>query len=91
MPCLASIFALMFPRVMIVILWFMTDWFHGVFQSFLWPILGVLFAPFATLWYGVVFHNFQGEWNIASIAGMVVALAFDFGMIGSSARKRKKR
>jgi len=91
MPCLPTILSLLFPRLMIVILWLVTDWFKGVFDSLVWPILGFLFAPLGTLWFGAVHNYYHGEWNTLQIIVMVIALGFDFGFLGNSARNRKKR
>ena len=91
MPCLPTIIGLLFPRFMIVILYFFTDWFRGVFDTMLWPILGFLFAPLGTLWYAGVFHFYQGDWSTFNIIVMVIALGFDFGFLGSSAKKKKRK
>ena len=54
MPCLAVLFALAVPRLLILILWFFTNWFRGMFHNLLWPILGFFFLPTTTLWYSAV-------------------------------------
>jgi len=45
MPCLFALLALLAPRIVIVVLWFFTTWFRGVFDNLLWPILGFIFLP----------------------------------------------
>lgn len=77
MPCLLAMLALVTPRVVIVILWLLTDWFTGMFGTVLWPILGLCFLPTTLLWYSVVQHWFGGEWGLWPIVGLVVALAID--------------
>lgn len=77
MPCLLVLLALAVPRAVIVGLWFLSDWFSGVFGSLLWPVLGFLFLPTTLLWYSVVQHWFGGEWGLWPIVGLVVALAID--------------
>ena len=44
MPCLLAMLALAMPRVVILLLWFLTGWFRGVFDTLLWPIVGVIVA-----------------------------------------------
>lgn len=78
MPCLLAIFALFIPRVVIVVVWFFSDWFQTAFDTLLWPILGFIFAPTVLLWYSVVVNVYGGEWSTIPIAGMVVAVLFDF-------------
>lgn len=77
MPCLLAFFALLAPRVVIVLLWLMTNWFSGVFDTRLWPILGLIFLPTTLLWYTAVQHWFGGVWGLWPVVGLVVALAID--------------
>ena len=77
MPCLFAIFALMTPRLVIVILWLFTTWFVGIFNTALCPVLGFIFLPTTLLWYTAVHHWFGGEWTLWPIVGIVVALLID--------------
>jgi hypothetical protein len=77
MPCLLVVLALMVPRGVILGLWFLSDWFQGLFDSLLWPILGFVFLPTTLLWYAAVQHWFGGEWGLWPIVGLVVALLID--------------
>jgi hypothetical protein len=43
-PCLLGIAALLGPRIFLLVLWFLTDWFAGMFASLLWPVLGLVVA-----------------------------------------------
>jgi hypothetical protein len=77
MPCLLVLLALMAPRIVILLLWFFTNWFVGLFDSLLWPILGFLFLPTTLLWYSAVHHWFGGAWTLWPIVGIVIALLID--------------
>ena len=77
MPCLLAVLALIMPRGLILGLWFFSDWFDGLFDSLLWPILGFIFLPTTLLWYSAVQHWFGGEWGVWPIVGIVVALLID--------------
>ncbi|HET7040187.1 MAG TPA: hypothetical protein VFH97_09880 [Gemmatimonadales bacterium] len=77
MPCLLILLALITPRLVIVLLWFFTTWFDQVFDTLLWPLLGVLFLPFTLLWYTAVHHWFGGVWSLWPVAGIVLALLMD--------------
>ncbi|MGZ8456610.1 MAG: hypothetical protein ACXWZ4_08445 [Gemmatirosa sp.] len=77
MPCLLALVALAAPRLVIVALWLMTDWFRGIFDFTLWPILGFFFAPLTLLWYSVVEHWYGGQWDTWQLAGVGVALLLD--------------
>jgi len=87
MPLIVALFALLVPRIAILALWFITNWFVGVFNTVLWPILGLIFLPTTLLWYSVVHNWFGGQWDGIPIAGLVVALVIDI----SPARPRRRR
>jgi hypothetical protein len=86
MPCLFAIFALVAPRLFVLFLWFFTDWFQGMFDSILWPVLGVIFLPTTLLWYSAVQNWFGGAWTLWPIVGMVVALLIDVSPAGGRRR-----
>ena len=90
MPCVLAVVALLFPRVLIVILWLMTDWFTGVFDSVVIPVLGFLFLPISMLWYSVVINNFGGQWSTLNIIVMVVAVIMDLGSWGGGYKSQNR-
>lgn len=77
MPCCLAVAGLFVPRVVLVLLWFFTNWFSGLFDSVLWPILGFIFLPTTLFWYTAVQHWFGGQWTPLAIIGLVIALAAD--------------
>ena len=88
MPCLAVALALIAPRLTIIVLWLLTHWFRGIFDSVLWPILGFIFMPMTLLWYTAVQHWFGGAWTFWPIVGVVIAVLID---ISPARAKRKER
>ena len=90
MPCALALVALLFPRVLIAVLWIFTNWFNGVFSSLLWPVLGFVFLPVTMLWYSVVINNFGGAWNITNIIVMVLAIVIDMGSWGGGYKSRNR-
>ena len=90
MPCLFAIFALATPRLLIVVLWFFTNWFRGLMDQLLWLVLGCIFLPTTLLWYTAVQHWFGGQWTLWPVVGLVVALAIDVSPAsGRRARERQ--
>lgn len=87
MPCLIALLALAVPRGVIIALWLLSDWFTGVFETMLWPVLGFLFLPTTLLWYSAVQNWYGGEWGLWQIVGVVVALMIDTSP-GSAKRSR---
>lgn len=86
MPLLLGALGLLFPRILILVLWFFTSWFRPVFDNIIYLILGVIFLPLSTLWYGIVVHYFGGAWTTLPIVGMVVAVVIDLGGMRSTRR-----
>jgi hypothetical protein len=64
MGCLLVMLAAFFPRIAVLILWIARPhYFTTVFgDTWLWPLLGILFLPFTTLMYALL-------WPPAGIAG----------------------
>ena len=91
MPCLLVLIGLLFPRILILILYFFTDWFDGVFDSVVWPILGFLFMPFTTLWYSFVMNHYAGQWSGLTIIVMVIAVLIDLGSLGGGYKQKYNR
>ena len=89
MPCLFAIFALAAPRLVILVLWFLTSWFRGLFDSLLWPLLGFIFLPTTLLWYTAVQHWFAGQWTLWPVVGLVLALGIDVSP--ASGRRARER
>ncbi len=87
MPCLFALLALAAPRLVVVLLWLFTGWFHGLFRSALWPVLGFIFLPTTLLWYCAVQHWFGGHWGLWPVVGIVIALSIDI----SPARHKRRR
>jgi hypothetical protein len=89
-PCLLALFALIAPRLTILVLWFFTNWFRGLYHNLLWLILGFLFLPTTTLWYSAVMHWWGGQWTLWPVVGLVLALLIDVSP-GHHARQRRRR
>jgi len=80
MPCLLALLAVFFPRVVIVLLFLVSDWLESGFASvhWLWPVLGFFLLPFTTLAYALAINQ-QGELDGLYIILMVIAVLMDIG------------
>lgn len=76
MGCLFAIFAGIFPRLALLIIWLARPRFvDAAFDTWIWPLLGLLFFPFATLIYIVLYTPGIGlvgwEWFWVVLAGLL--------------------
>lgn len=54
MGCLFALFAGVFPRLALVVVWITTDLVDRAFDSFILPLLGLFFLPLTTLAYALL-------------------------------------
>jgi hypothetical protein len=87
MPLIIALIALITPRIVIVLLWLLTNWFQGIFATVLIPIIGFIFLPTTLLWYSAVQNWFGGEWTLVPIIGVVIAILLDLSPMGGRRRR----
>lgn len=73
MGCLLAVFAGMFPRFALIIFWIARpERMDATFTTFLWPLLGIIFLPFTTLIYVLLWSPGTGvtgsDWLWISLA-----------------------
>jgi len=82
MGCIFAVVALAVPRVLMVFVFLLTDWFGRACENALWPILGFVFMPYTTLAYlGAMLYNshtLSGGW----LALFIIAIVVDAGHWG---------
>ena len=91
MCCMLTSLLLAGPRVGLIIWWlFSTSRFNDAFNAIIWPILGVIFAPWTTLAY-VIFYpsGINGlEWLWVGIAILIDLGSYAGGGYGNRDRLR---
>ena len=61
MGCLLVLFGGLFPRLAVLILWIARpERVDAAFSTWLWPLLGIIFLPFATLIYLLLYTPGKG-------------------------------
>jgi hypothetical protein len=88
MGCLLALFAGMFPRFALVIFWIARpERMDATFTSFLWPVLGIVFLPFTTLIYVLLWRPGTGvtSWDWLWIG---LAVFLDLAHWSASASQR---
>jgi len=92
MPCFVAALAFFFPRITIILVALLSDYIGRAFNNeVLWPILGFLFMPYTLLAYAFAMNQNSGSVSGLYLALVVVAVLFDFGVLGGGARTSRKR
>jgi len=89
MPCLIAAFALLTPRIVILLMLVFSNYLESAYQTLLWPLLGFLFLPLTTLAYAFAYHQTGGSVGGFYIAIIVIAVLFDLGSFGGGAASRR--
>lgn len=88
MCCFVLVLGLLGPRIALLAWWLFGDKVDLAFDTWLWPLLGLIFLPWTTLAYVLAW----GPVNAVSGAGwLVVALGFAADLATYSARAAKSR
>jgi hypothetical protein len=89
MPCLLALVIVFFPRVAILLLYFFTNFFQGVYTTIIWPILGLLLLPVTLLAYTWLAKTNQPMDTVFYVV-IAIAVILDLGLMGGSARRRRR-
>jgi uncharacterized oligopeptide transporter (OPT) family protein len=90
MPCLLVLLVLLFPRVILVLMWLFTNMLDKAYHTLVIPVLGFIFLPLTTVVYA---------WMVSSgipIEGinlflLIVAAIIDVGGHGGGAGYYRRR
>src|ERR687889_1028513 len=86
--CLFALFGGLFPRLALLILWIARPVLvEAAFNTFILPLLGIIFLPFTTLIYVIVYVPGVGltGWGFIWV---IIALLLDIGHWGASYTQR---
>jgi hypothetical protein len=88
MPCLLLVLGLAFPRLVLLLLFFFTDFLSRAYHGLLIPLLGFVFVPLTTLLYAWIVNSG------ATVSGpylvlIVIAVIIDLGLVGHGATRRR--
>jgi hypothetical protein len=88
--CIFGCFGLFAPRVVTVFLWLFTNLVDRAFSSFIWPLLGIIFLPFTTMFYVLVYSVANKGPTGLGWALVVFGLLLDLGSYSSGYRSRRR-
>jgi hypothetical protein len=90
MGCLFAVMAGVFPRLGLFIFWVARpERFDAAFSTVVWPVLGIIFLPFATLMYAILYLPGRGvtswDWWWVGFAAL-----FDLAHLAASSGQRNQ-
>jgi hypothetical protein len=88
MCCLALTAGFLGPRIALVVWWIFGEKVELAFSSWIWPLLGLIFLPWTTLAYVLVWGAVDG---VSGLGWLVVALGLAGDIATYSSRAAKAR
>ncbi|NIN65880.1 MAG: hypothetical protein GTO63_14540 [Anaerolineae bacterium] len=82
--------AAFFPRLGVLFLWLFTPLVSRAFDTIIVPILGIIFLPFTTLVYVLVWHPVVGVTGWGWV-WVILAFLFDLGAYAGSGFGNRRR
>jgi len=90
MGCLFALFGGLFPRLALLILWVARPALvDAAFNTFILPLLGIIFLPFTTLIYVIVYIPGVGLTGLG-LFWVILALLLDISHWGASYTQRSR-
>jgi hypothetical protein len=91
LPCLFLLLILLFPRVILALMWFFSTYLQRAFHGeMLVPLLGFFFLPLTTLVYAWEMNNHLPTAGI-NLLWLLVAVVIDLGGLGGGAHRQTRR
>lgn len=90
MPCILVLLVLLFPRVILVLMWLFSNILDRAYHGLVIPLLGFIFLPITTIVYAwLVANNLPLEgFNLILI---IIAVLLDVGAHGGGAGYYRRR
>lgn len=89
MPCLLLILALAFPRVVLALLFFLSNYLQRAYHGFLILLLGFIFVPLTTLVYAWMVNTHRPPLDLVNFIILILAVVIDLGGLQSGWRHRR--
>lgn len=90
MPFLVGCFALLAPRVAILLVFIFSDYLGRAYATILWPLLGFLFLPLTTLAYAFAINSNRSVDGFYLVV-VVIAVLLDLGLLRTGSKRRRTK
>ena len=90
MPCLLVVVILAFPRVVLILMFLLSDYLQRAYHELLLPVLGFIFLPLTTIVYAWLVNTHQAIAGI-NLLILIIAVVIDAGGLGGGEWHRRQR
>ncbi len=90
MPCLLTLLILMFPRVILVLMWLFSHYLDRAYHGLVIPLLGFIFLPITTIVYAWMVNTGLPMTGF-NLVILIIAVLLDAGSHGSGAGYYRRR
>jgi hypothetical protein len=90
MPCLLVILLLVFPRIALLCIFFLSNYLQHAYHNLLVLLLGFLFLPLTTLVYAWMVNTHQALAGV-NLVILLIAVIIDLGGLGGGEHHRRAR
>jgi hypothetical protein len=90
MPCLLVLVVLLFPRVILVLMWLFSNTLDRAYHGLVIPLLGFIFLPITTIVYAWMVNNGLAIEGVNLII-LIIAVLLDAGSHGSGVSYSRRR
>ncbi len=88
--CCLGCLGMFAPRLVFLFLWIFTDYVNRAFSTIFWPLLGIIFLPFTTLFYVLVYSVANHGPTTAGWVLVFIGFLLDLGSYSSGYRDRRR-
>ena len=91
MPCFLLLAILLFPRVVLAVMWIFSTYLHRAFHGgLLLPLLGFFFLPLTTIVYAWEMNSHMPMAGV-NLLWLLLAVIIDLGGLGGGAKHKSGR
>ncbi len=90
MCCVVVLIALAFPRVVLLVVFFTSNYLDRVYHNLIFPLVGFIFLPLTTLAYAWAINS-HGSVDGLYLIAVVLAVLIDLGVLGGGGWHRRRR
>ena len=88
MPCLLLILVLAFPRVVLLLMFLLSNYLERAYHGIIIPILGFIFLPLTTIVYAWLVNAHRPLTDGVNVIILIVAVLIDVGGAGHGWSRR---